>query len=61
MEYATFSSVFEHHHTGVRTKKKLLQLINKMNLNGKILSLTTDNDATMVLYGKNMTTEFGET
>ena len=32
-----------------------------MNLNGKILSLTMDNDATMVLCGKNMTTEFEET
>ena len=52
---------FEHHHTGVRTKEKLLQLIDEMNLNGKILSLTTDNDATMVLCGKNMITEFGET
>ena len=52
---------FEHHHTGVRTKEKLLQLIDEMNLNGKILSLTTDNDATIVLYGKNMTTEFEKT
>jgi len=52
---------FEHHHTGIRTKEKLLQLIDEMNLNGKILSLTTDNDVTMVLCGKNMTTEFEET
>ena len=52
---------FEHHHTGIKTKEKLLQLIDEMNLNGKILSLTTDNDATMVLCGKNMITEFGET
>src|SRR5215204_5920794 len=52
---------FEHHHTSVRTKEKLLQLIDEMNLNGKILSLTTDNNATMVLYDKNMITEFGKT
>ncbi len=50
---------FEHHHTGTRTKEKLLQLIDEMNLNGKVLSLTTDNDATMVLCGKHMTNEFG--
>ncbi len=50
---------FEHHYTGIRTKEKLLQLIDEMNLNGKVLSLTTDNDATMVLYGKHMTNEFG--
>src|SRR6266542_6575029 len=50
---------FEHHHTGTRTKEKLLQLIDKMNLNGKVLSLTTNNDATMVLCGKYMTNECG--
>ena len=49
---------FEHHHTGARTKEKLLQLINEMNLNGKVLSLTTDNDATIILCGKSMTNEF---
>ncbi len=30
-----------------------------MNLNGKILSLIMDNDATIVLYDKHMTNEFG--
>ena len=49
---------FEHHHIGTKTKKKLLQLIDEMNLNEKILSLTMDNDATIVLYGKHMTNEF---
>ncbi len=49
---------FKHHHTGTRIKEKLFQLIDKMNLNGKILSLTMDNDATIVLYGKHMTNEF---
>ncbi len=50
---------FEYHHTGTKIKEKLLQLIDKMNLNEKILSLTTDNNATIVLYGKYMTNEFG--
>src|SRR6266542_6088700 len=50
---------FEYHHTGTRTKEKLLQLIDEMNLNGKVLSLTTDNDATMVLCDKYMTNECG--
>jgi len=49
---------FKHHNTGTRIKEKLFQLIDKMNLNGKILSLTMDNDATIVLYGKHMTNEF---
>src|SRR6266498_5375579 len=30
-----------------------------MNLNGKVLSLTTNNDAIIVLCGKHMTNEFG--
>src|SRR6266498_984573 len=30
-----------------------------MNLNGKVLSLTTDNDAIIVLCNKHMTNEFG--
>ena len=50
---------FKHHYTDIRTKEKLFQLINKMNLNGKILSLIMDNDATIVLYDKHMTNEFG--
>ena len=50
---------FKHHHTGTRTKEKLFQLIDEMNLNGKVLSFTMDNDATMVLCGKHMTNEFG--
>ena len=49
---------FEHHHTGTKIKEKLLQLINEINLNGKVLSFTTDNDATMVLCDKHMTNEF---
>ncbi len=49
---------FEHHHTGTRIKEKLLQLIDEMNLNGKVLSLTTDNNAIMVLCNKHMTNEF---
>ena len=49
---------FEHHHTGARTKEKLLQLINEMNFNKKVLSLTIDNDATMILCDKSMTNEF---
>src|SRR6266540_1584307 len=50
---------FKHYHIGIRIKEKLLQLIDEMNLNGKILFLTTDNDTTMVLCGKHMTNEFG--
>ncbi len=50
---------FEYHHTSTRTKKKLLQLIDEMNLNGKVLSFITDNDATIVFCGKHMTNEFG--
>ncbi len=50
---------FKHHHTGTRIKEKLLQLIDEMNLNGKVLSLTMDNDATIVLCDKYMTNEFG--
>src|SRR6266508_3152606 len=50
---------FKHHHTGIRTKEKLLQLIDEMNLNEKILSLTMDNDATIVLCDKYMTNKFG--
>src|SRR6266540_990804 len=38
---------FEHHHTDTRTKEKLLQLIDEMNLNEK------------VLCDKYMTNEFG--
>ena len=49
---------FKHHYTDVRIKEKLLQLIDKMTLNEKFLSLPTDNDAIIVLYGKNMTTQF---
>ena len=30
-----------------------------MNLNGKVLSFTMDNDAIIVLCGKHMTNEFG--
>ena len=60
MQHYLFDLIhFEYHHTGTRTKEKLLQLIDEMNLNGKVLSLTTDNDATMVLCGKHMTNEFG--
>ncbi len=50
---------FEHYYTGTRTKEKLLQLIDKMNLNGKVLSLTMDNDVTIVFCDKHMTNEFG--
>ncbi len=50
---------FEYYHTGTRTKEKLLQLINKMNLNGKVLFLTMNNDATIVFCDKHMTNEFG--
>src|SRR6266542_5913502 len=50
---------FEHHHTGTRIKEKLLQLIDEMNINGKVLYLTMDNDATMVLCDKHMTNKFG--
>ncbi len=50
---------FEHYHTGTITKEKLLQLIDEMNLNGKILSLTMDNDTIIVLCSKHMTNEFG--
>ena len=34
-------------------------MIDEINLNGKVLSLTMDNDAIIVLYGKHMTNEFG--
>ena len=50
---------FKHHHTGTRIKEKLLQLIDEMNLNGKVLSLTMDNDTIIILYGKYMTNKFG--
>ncbi len=49
---------FKYHYTGTRTKEKLLQLINEMNFNGKVLSLITDNDAIMILCGKHMTNKF---
>src|SRR6266542_6684510 len=50
---------FKHHHTDTKTKEKLLQLIDEINLNGKVLSLTMDNDATMILCDKHMTNKFG--
>ena len=49
---------FENSHTGVRTKAKLLQLLNEMHLNGKVLGFTTDNDSKMILCGNLLTTEF---
>ena len=44
----------------MRIKEKLCQLIDEMNLNGKVLALTTDNDAKMVSCGNLMLCEFEE-
>jgi len=54
-----FLDLIHFKHTGTRTKEKLLQLIDKMNLNGKDFFLIMDNDVTIVLCGKHMTNEFG--
>src|SRR6185369_12082256 len=50
-----------HEHTAMRIKEKLFQLIYEMNLNDKVLALTTDNDAKMISCGNLMLYEFEET
>ncbi|CAG8710257.1 5255_t:CDS:2, partial [Racocetra fulgida] len=42
---------FEHNHTAIRTKEKLYELCDAMNISDKIIALTTDNYSAMVLCG----------
>ncbi|CAG8678074.1 9738_t:CDS:2, partial [Ambispora gerdemannii] len=47
-----WTSILNQAYLGIRTKEKFLQLLDEMNLNGKILALIIDNDSKMILCGK---------
>ncbi|CAG8575206.1 4374_t:CDS:2 [Ambispora gerdemannii] len=50
-----WTSVSNQAYLEIRTKEKFLQLLDEMNLNEKILALTTDNDSKMILCEKLIT------
>ncbi len=59
MQYYLFDLIyFKHYYTDTRIKEKLYQLIDKINLNEKILSLIMNNNLTIVFCDKHITNEF---